>query len=1490
MDTKQEQIVTQSQQESQTEILDIQKPEQFKTLPIQIPRESALLTESNESVLLSTEQDTANISNIEIIPEKLTPVQDIVTIIESEAQELKLGKSALKTKAVKVEGSDSKRSIEVYQADVKESTDALKIPVSAYVEAKEQVTKHKEHITVDKPVIHEQVSELTTIVEKSEKASLLFRPLEAQSFEEIIPFTSEEKLLPKKKTTPVQARQEISPMETLEVSQVIESEEAEEYEHQIRLKGVTLQPTLTLSENIEVSEVVSEDRPDKYYPELIVPTEAATETLIEHKSYLTQETTYSEHEEDIVRKIKASEVVANLEVFESLPLEVEQATLAEKEKVMQPKKRPEAFKASEEFGLLESITTSQADIQSPLGDHTITDVERKSAILKVIQQQPISSTTVQIQESVTNLELPGTTTAQGTQEFSTLESSLVTESTVHESAQDLQLDTTAVDQIASVRMSTAQQAASYQQVTSLETTSENVVINMERKEAKVLQVDTYLTSGEQSENIPVEKEQDIRSDARPTSLILTPIIGEHDAILVEQIEVGETEKELSEKQRPSKQKATSKSYLQKTKVALTDEPHIVHTTGVIDDVKVTVEKAQIDYEIKIAHSTAEQTALQGTCLIRSEEIISQTATPQILPQSAMIVTENYPIDSEIPDKKVEPKTSKAIRKSDDHHYKSLLIQEITPHFSVEELEALKTDSFVIDISLSENIAKTVAEDVCLEEEAVFAAETKPMAQTATTDFDIREHLECHKAFLQEKEIHLPDQESPAKQEAKLGETQKLYSPTVHGMQSLESINTLKEYLPLTQIAEQHLDQQESVVSSDVTGFETLSRLEEQSKLPEDHVNIDFVTNKPLEVSMFSSTEKESSFEGEFKPTSYKALYLLDDYQKSIEVAEIKTVDETEEIEHKEVKKESIKHKEVPYQELSVTQSNVWDKESQIKPPPLKEETVAISEEPRNLKVPLIQDVTDSIDLSEMHEEKPKLVKGKLLQDTLNETITSEVTFIDTVSSFDIPEKPAEKPMATIAEGSLAPTKYTQIAIDQSSDFKSEVPSMKNVIAVMTEGNITPLKDMVQTEESTTPFESHVTESQKITKTSFIEGKPVALSTQEVTFDRTLEMVQTVRKESTGQSVTEAYTTTLQEVQTGLESVYTFDKQEIIEDKPKVSLTEIGRIAPLVTVEVKSEREVQLEKEETRVSVAKFSREDANVTSLTEVVFPSLSTGETANLESSSRKAILKQEEITPLLTEEQVSLQEITETFSLDLKTDTASIRVTDRDHLKGVTSEEMLVLESSVESKDLIPREIAKLSQTADKHLVVPIKSIISTVETTRAFESKDKEAYKITEKLEPAHTTIEQSVTFEQFKEGNFEIETPKPKYPKFNTEYHKSINTYEIYPLESETTQANQQNTEPFTANPKEHENIPLITECITPLETFENLDNSIIAVRPRENIEEDTKLQSLQHKVNVLYSGKYITKPILIILKTEIDMAYNFQNPERHKRHSKLTIIS
>lgn len=1457
MDTKQEQIITLSQQENQTEILDIKKPEQFKTLPQAIPRESTLLTESNESALLSTEKHIANISNIEIIPEKLTPVQDLKTILESGTSELKLDKTALKTKAVIIEGIDSKKPIEIYQADVKESAEPLKISNFAKAEARQKLTKH-EYITEDKPLVHEDVSEFTSTERSFEKASLIIRPLEAQSLEETVLLTSEGEFVPKKQPITAQARQEINPLETVKVSQVIESESVEEHEHKIRVPSMTLEPTLKLNENIEVSEVFTEDRPDKYYPELIVPTESATEKLIEYKSYVTRETLCSEHEKEIISKLDLPKVVANIEVLESLSLQVEEATLADKESIMKPKKRPETFKASREIGLLESVTTEQADLQSPIEDRTVDSVQNKNAEVKVIEQEPISSQTVDIQEPITNLELSEVAMALGKQELSTFVSTLITESTVHESFQDLKLDSTERDQKASQSISTAQQAASYQQIMPLES-FEATTFDIELKEATILQTDTYLISGEQCVVIAVEKEDSLKSDSKPTLITLKPTIGEHDVVVIEQTQIAESEQEFPEKLKPPQQTAKMKSNLQKTNVVTIDEPQIVYTTGAIEDLKIVTEKAQVDYEIKVAHSSAEQMVLQGTNLILSEDIITHSATSDLLPQTAVEVTVNYPLDSESLDEKIQPKTFKAIKKPDEQYLKSCEVQEVTPHFSVAEIESLKTDSFIIDISLSENISKTIGEDTCLEEEGILEPKRVPAGQSATTELDICEYLEHHKAFLNEKEILLPQQELPAIQEAKLSESQRLHSPTVHGIQTLESLYELEESVPLSKRAKHNLDELDSLVSSDVICFETSSNLKEKSRIEKDSANIEFIANKPLEVSISKSAEKESYFEVEFKPNSQEAKYVLDDCQRSIEVTEMGVIHETEDFETKIEPKESIKHIEGQLQPIFVSQSISWDKESPIQQVQLNKETVAISEEPSSLKAPLTEDVIDNICLLEFSDSKPILATGNVLQDTLIGTITSAVQFVDSASELDILEKPLDIPVITTTEGFLAPAEFTQIVIDQSTDFITEFPSMKNVITVMTEGGaiLPSVKGIIQTEETTNSYVSSKPELKTSTKSSIIQSRQVAISSEEVTFGKTSEIFEQAVNKPACKSITEAYTTTLQEVQIELESVSSLKKPEIVADKSKISLTQIGRIAPLITSDVESEREGQLEEQEVKSSVAVLCRENPNVTSLTEIVFPSLSIGETDKFDSTPKKAILKQEQITPLLTEEQTSLQQITETFDLDLKTSIASTGVITSDHLKGVTSEEMLVFESSVESKYLT-QEAVKGSQTLCHPFAVPTHSIMDTIELAGTFDSRVQEANIITEKLEPANTAAEQSVIIEQFKEGNLPIETHLPQYLSSHIECHKSVNIHEVYPLESQLTQHTIHDVVAHKANSKGQESISLISESITALESLGKLDNTIVAARPMQTITENTELQSLQHTVSLHYSGKYIDK--------------------------------
>lgn len=132
-------------------------------------------------------------------------------------------------------------------------------------------------------------------------------------------------------------------------------------------KPVTMKPKVKIDEieSIQVQEVQAAYKSGKYYPELIVPTEVATTSIIEQKQYVTEELLVSEKEE----KHLPDKLPVSFCADTKISVGGEIATISvqpvqDKEDIYHPDRPLESFQATTQVNLLESIKVSSIDLQS----------------------------------------------------------------------------------------------------------------------------------------------------------------------------------------------------------------------------------------------------------------------------------------------------------------------------------------------------------------------------------------------------------------------------------------------------------------------------------------------------------------------------------------------------------------------------------------------------------------------------------------------------------------------------------------------------------------------------------------------------------------------------------------------------------------------------------------------------------------------------------------------------------------------------------------------------------------------------------------------------------------------------------------------------------------------------------------------------------------------------------------------------------------------
>lgn len=162
------------------------------------------------------------------------------------------------------------------------------------------------------------------------------------------------------------------------------------------MKTVPTKPrvNVTATEPLIIEEVCAEDKPGKYYPELIVPTEVATQSVIAQKQRVTEELHAPEKEGEYVPgKLPPSQKAQIGISYDNETAIVQQDLIQESEGIFVPDRKADTFEATDKITLLEGVTVSTVDTQQRETDLKVEESKTVKADLSVIEIT--SATTVE---------------------------------------------------------------------------------------------------------------------------------------------------------------------------------------------------------------------------------------------------------------------------------------------------------------------------------------------------------------------------------------------------------------------------------------------------------------------------------------------------------------------------------------------------------------------------------------------------------------------------------------------------------------------------------------------------------------------------------------------------------------------------------------------------------------------------------------------------------------------------------------------------------------------------------------------------------------------------------------------------------------------------------------------------------------------------------------------------------------------------------------
>ncbi|XP_011496106.1 PREDICTED: titin-like [Ceratosolen solmsi marchali] len=207
----------------------------------------------------------------------------------------------------------------------------------------------------------------------------------------------------------VQAEKSVIPQQSITILEIQEDYKEGSFE---KMKIIKSNPKILLNkiESIQIEEVYSEDKPSKYYPELIVPTEAALTSIVEQKQRFTEERLVSEKEGEYVpHKLPISQI-ADIEFSSAKEaVIIYEQSIQESENIYYPDAKVSTYEATPNVNLFESINVLSVNPQQEESKLTFEDIKlcEKIALVELTEARP-GATTLEIitndKEQLNNIE------------------------------------------------------------------------------------------------------------------------------------------------------------------------------------------------------------------------------------------------------------------------------------------------------------------------------------------------------------------------------------------------------------------------------------------------------------------------------------------------------------------------------------------------------------------------------------------------------------------------------------------------------------------------------------------------------------------------------------------------------------------------------------------------------------------------------------------------------------------------------------------------------------------------------------------------------------------------------------------------------------------------------------------------------------------------------------------------------------------------------
>lgn len=409
---------------------DSQTEKSSKCIPLHIPQQySEATSQTNITIMPQPLDEVVNSSIVKIISRQVATN----TIMVGEEKE-----EAVKTKKTSmVEANISFDSQEPYvtdQPETKETIDELKLGIKPETqEAAPNLVQSQTYITGETQIL-QNVMSIQDDSFSVNMATPSMNPLEALSTTEVETIIKEGKVTAKIAPESRKATSDFVLKESITVTQVTEGATEDTLGEKPKPGLTHVDVDISAVESCEITEVYSEVKPEKYYPELIVPTETARKSVIPKGKAATSNITQPEELEQPLSLEKHPQgTTGQLSVITGDYILVTEARVNEKESYLVSEKIPDLSNVTESYTTKMSVEVETTSSEEAEIAFKSSPMESVSADIDITLQESVLTSVVNPSEAEESTDF----TEQPTEKYTTssltcLETSTTSETVVNE--------------------------------------------------------------------------------------------------------------------------------------------------------------------------------------------------------------------------------------------------------------------------------------------------------------------------------------------------------------------------------------------------------------------------------------------------------------------------------------------------------------------------------------------------------------------------------------------------------------------------------------------------------------------------------------------------------------------------------------------------------------------------------------------------------------------------------------------------------------------------------------------------------------------------------------------------------------------------------------------------------------------------------------------------------------------------------------------------